>query len=88
MLVDFSFIQYSMNIVFVLAIILSILCCLTGVGTLTFVDPAGRGGLRRLFQMDPASLINLSTLIAVLLSAVCKSTVYGLSILRNVPLPS
>jgi hypothetical protein len=52
------------------SIILSILCCLTGVGTLTFVDPAGRGGFRRLFQMDPASLINLSTLIAVLLSAV------------------
>jgi len=40
------------------------------VGTLSFVDPIGRGGLKRLFKLDPSSLINVFTLIAVLLTAI------------------
>jgi len=52
------------------SIILSILICISGVGTLSFVDPIGRGGLKRLFKLDPSSLINVFTLIAVLLTAI------------------
>ena len=55
-----------------LAIILSILICISGVGTLSFVDPIGRGGLKRLFKLDPSSLINFFTLTAVLLTAIGK----------------
>ena len=43
-------------------------------GTLSFVDPIGRGGLKRLFKLDPSSLINVFTLIAVLLTAIGKNT--------------
>jgi len=52
------------------SIILSILICISGVGTLSFVDPIGRGGLKRLFKLDPSSLINVFTLTAVLLTAI------------------
>jgi len=52
------------------SIILSILICISGVGTLSFVDPIGRGGLKRLFKLDPSSLINFFTLTAVLLTAI------------------
>ena len=41
-------------------------------GTLSFVDPVGRGGLKRLFKLDPSSLINFFTLTAVLLTAIGK----------------
>ena len=34
------------------------------------MDPIGRGGLKRLFKLDPSSLINVFTLIAVLLTAI------------------
>ena len=42
-------------------------------GTLSFVDPIGRGGLKRLFKLDPSSLINFFTLTAVLLTAIGKN---------------
>ena len=50
--------------------ILSILCCICAIGSLSNVDPIGRGGVSRLFKFDPASLINFTVLAAVLLSAV------------------
>lgn len=39
-------------------------------GTLCNVDPLGIGGLTRLIKFDPASLSNITLLIALLISAV------------------
>ena len=36
------------------ALIVSILCCVCGIGAMSSVDPIGRGGLGRLFRFDPA----------------------------------
>jgi len=58
------------------ALVISIMCCVCGIGALSNVDPIGRGGLGRLFKFDPASLINISVLLAVLLSAVADVLIH------------
>jgi len=58
------------------ALVLSILSCVCGIGSLSSVDPIGRGGVARLFRFDPASLANICVLAAVLLSAVADVLIH------------
>ena len=42
------------------ALVLSILSCVCGIGSLSSVDPIGRGGVARLFRFDPARFKGVS----------------------------